>query len=116
MRPRILTLSAITRRERHQATQAVIDAITDAGGWLADSTQFSNMAMALRFAVPAAGVVAWAGALAAAGVRLDTDSQARLAECGASCLSPDAEIPAALNLTFLHEEPDLRQAVPAIPG
>lgn len=116
MRPRPLTLAAITRRERHQAVGAVIDAIMDAGGWLVDSAQFSNLAMALRFVLPADGLAGWAAALAAAGVRLDEDSRARLAAHAAGAGAPEAEVPAALNLTFLHDEPDLRQAVPAVPG
>ncbi|MDZ5649695.1 hypothetical protein [Nitrospirillum sp. BR 11828] len=116
MRPRPLMLAAITRCERHQATAAVADAIMAAGGWLVDSTQFSNLAMALRFVLPAEGLTPWAAAVAGAGVRLDEDSRARLVAQAAISHTPDTEITAALNLTFLHDEPDLRQTVPAIPG
>lgn len=109
-------LAGVTRRDRHQATTAVIDAITDAGGWLADSTRFSNIAITLRFTIPAGSLAGWGAALAAAGVVLDDESRASLVDRGQTARDPDVEVTAALSLTFIHNEPDLRQEVPAVPG
>ena len=39
-----------------------------------------------------------------------------VADAGGEPLADGEEIAVSLNVTFIHNEPDLRQVVPAIPG
>jgi hypothetical protein len=49
-------------------------------------------------------------------VRLDTESLDRLTNAISAAPSHDQEIACALNVTFSHNEPDMRREVPAVPG
>ena len=118
-RPR-LALAGVSKSERHGVVAGVSDAISAAGGWIVDHTQFSNIAIALRFALPPGGLDELRRRIAAAGVRLDAASLASLqAMAGTPATGGEGvgeEIAASINITFLHGEPDLRQVVPAVPG
>ncbi len=112
---RSLTLSGVTHGNRYDMTAAVSGAITGAGGWIIDHALFSNVAACIRFAVPARGLAGFRDRILAAGFALDAES---LDAIGAAVPADpvDTELTVALNLTFVHDEPDLRRTVPAIPG
>ena len=112
MRRRSLMLSAYTRGNRHDATAAIDDAITAAGGWLMDHTLFSNVAASFRFAVPQQGLAVLGSRFDTAGLGLDGDSRRSIETVSTS----EDEITVALNVTFIHDEPDLRREIPAVPG
>ena len=111
-----LALVSVTKGERYRVTAAVSAAISDAGGWIVDHTQFSNIAITIRFALPPRGLDDLRRQIAAAGVRLDSSSLASLEAMAGEPLADGEEIAVSLNVTFIHNEPDLRQVVPAIPG
>ncbi|MCJ9429750.1 hypothetical protein [Kordiimonas marina] len=116
MRPKRLRLEGVTRQDRHQVIAAIGHAVTGAEGWVVDHTLFSNMAAAFQLALPAKQLPALAARMKDAGVRLDTESLARLADFTGGGATGDAEIFLSLSLTFLHNEPDLRREIPAVPG
>lgn len=116
MRPRPIILSAVTRQDRHQALQDALAAIGEAGGWLLSHTLFSNMAATLRGQVPQGGLGALGDSLLQAGVKLDQESRAKITEATAQATPAEAERLVILSMTFLHDQPDLRQDVPAVPG
>lgn len=115
MRPQRLMLSAVTRRNRHDAMAGINDAVIAAGGWIEGHTLFSNIATTFRIELSEARMPGLAEALEALGILLDDESRDRLA---ALRPTPDkaAQRALSLNVTFIHDEPDLRRDVPMVPG
>ena len=101
-------MTAVTRVERRHATQQVFDTVNRLGGWIDDVRMYSNLMNAIRLTLPAAAFPALATALAEAGIAMEPPQ-----DPGGD---PQAERMATLQLSFLHDEPDLRREVPAIPG
>ena len=112
MRRRPMMLSAVTRGDRHQTTADIDAAVSSAGGWIVDHALFSNIAASIRFAVPLPGLAELRRRLVAANVGLDEESLAALDACPAG----EDEISVTLSVTFVHDEPDLRREIPAVPG
>lgn len=114
MRPKRLMLSAVTKVGRHQVMADINDAVIGAGGWVVNHTLYANLATVFQLMMPAHRVVAFLEALEELHVRLDSESLAQ-----ADVLRGNAnedELPLCLNVTFIHNEPDLRREVPAVPG
>jgi len=109
-------LSGFTGVDRHLAMTQVNDAVLESGGWVESHTLLSNMATVFVLEISAEGLKAFVERLAIIGVRLDAaslvDAMSALARAG----DPAVERPVSLNLTFIHDEPDLRREVPAVPG
>ncbi|MBD1546654.1 hypothetical protein [Roseibium aggregatum] len=116
MRPRIVMLSGLTRQNRHAVMGDLNDAILKAGGWVEGHSLFSNIATTFRLVLPASALGLFRTAVRDTGVALDDDSAAKLDDLGAAERSGDEEVSLTLNVTFIHEEPDLRRDVPAVPG
>ena len=70
MRASPLRLSAVTRMERHAATQLVRRAISDAGGWITDFRQFSNFAVVLDLEITSVRLAELYAAIEATGIAL----------------------------------------------
>ena len=116
MRPRIIMLTGVTHANRHQVTAEINDAVVTAGGWVTDHTFFSNIATNFRMVLTPHGLARFRELVVAAGVHLDEESDAVLFDLTAKEKSLPEELPASLNVTFIHDEPDLRREVPAVPG
>lgn len=116
MRPRIVMLTGATHANRHQVTAEINDAVVAAGGWVADHTFFSNIATNFRMVLPPQGLSRFRELVVAAGVHLDAESEKAIGDLIANKKGLPEEIPASLNVTFIHDEPDLRREVPAVPG
>ena len=115
MKRRSITMNGVTSADRHEVTAAVDKAILASEGWVVDHTLFSNIAITLRLSLPMGKLDDFKRRVAEAGVRLDDASQ------GSSCATTrdedgETEITVSLNVTFIHDEPDLRRTVPAVPG
>ncbi|MFZ1680845.1 MAG: hypothetical protein WAT70_07470 [Rhizobiaceae bacterium] len=108
----MILLAAATRANRHEAFAAVNDAIVVLGGWVEGHTLFSNVAATFRLVLPARAFGQLAGRLDRLQVRLDAESRAAIAALDPS----DADTFAALSVTFIHDEPDLRREVPPVDG
>lgn len=114
---RLLLLSAVTRVNRHAAMAGIDDIVLGCGGWIEGHTLFSNIAATFRFVLPAAGLAQFADRLDGLGVHLDAASRAALgARTPGAGETGEAEVAGALAVTFVHDEPDLRREIPAIPG
>lgn len=103
-------LSAVTRVERNAATSLVFDTVNRLGGWIDDVRMYSNLMNTIRMTLPAG---AFGGLVEA------------LEQCGISVAAPEGlgevrdpqtERLATLQLTFIHDEPDLKREVPSVPG
>jgi hypothetical protein len=116
MRPRIVMLSGVTRQNRHAVMSDLNDAILKAGGWVEGHSLFSNIATTFRLVLPVSALGHFRGAVRGTGIALDDDSATKLDDLGKSGRSEGEEVSLTLNVTFIHDEPDLRRDVPAVPG
>jgi hypothetical protein len=106
----IVMLTAVTRVERKAATHLVFETVNQLGGWIDDVHMYSNLMNTIRFTLQAGAFVALIAALEKAGLAL-AEPQGL-----AAIRDPAAETMATLQLTFIHDEPDLRRDVPSVPG
>ena len=103
-------LNAVTRRERKDATSFVFDVVNRLGGWIDDLQMYSNMMNTIRLTLSAGAYPALIAALRDGGIAVEepgTDPAAT---------DPAVELMATLQITFIHDEPDMRREVPAVPG
>lgn len=112
MRKPSIQIAAITRENRLTATDVAKDAIAACGGWIEDFQLFSNKMTCIRFELPAAALPALTGRLVEAHIRVDADASA----CPDGAPPPSADVRVALQITFIHDEPDFRREVLAVPG
>lgn len=110
-----LSMSAVTTVARFKAIADIQDAIMGVGGWVVDHTMYSNKSLALRFSLPHQNIDRLGRGLANAGVHLDGDSVSKIRNVPAST-TREGEITVSINVTFVHDDPDLTLAIPAIPG
>jgi len=87
-------------------------AITENGGWILDAKLFSNVSINLSFEIPASRIGSLRDALALIELHLTTSSLESIAQHR----SDESDIAGSLQITFIHNEPDIRIQVPAIPG
>jgi hypothetical protein len=94
------------------------DAMISGGGYTLNFQMFSNVAICINFEVSAKSLGAFYTALAKEGI-LNDESLGQLAEFRDPQLEADGtaeDINGSLNVTFIHDEPDLRIKAPRIPG
>lgn len=106
----IVMLSAVTRVERKAATSFVFDTVNRLGGWIDDTRMYSNLMNTIRLTLPAGAFVELVKVLSEAGIAVDPP------EGLDEIRDPAAERMATLQLTFIHDEPDLKREIPAVPG
>jgi hypothetical protein len=117
--PQFLRVNGFTRADRNQTIAALRDAIAEGGGWITDFKYFSNLSICINFEISPRHVGRLRRSLEATAVRLTEESVralAALADAPPSRDEEDAEIIGTLQVTFIHNEPDLRIEVPPIPG
>ncbi len=111
----MLRLEASTRLPRNEMIARIARAIQASGGSIIDSRFFSNLALFISAEISASKLAHLHEALAATELNLSAASLVSLD----SCSTPGTDQPAVpfhLVVTFIHSEPDLRIAVPAVPG
>lgn len=111
---RRILLAGMTKNNRNQVVADVVDAVHAGGGWIIDSHLFSNLSAAITFAVAPGRLPELKTGFEAIGLLLDNDSLGRITE--ASSAASAEEIQVGLQITFIHNEPDLRRQVIAVPG
>jgi len=115
-----LFIQAVTRRPRIEMTALAERAVTDSGGWILDHHLFSNIAISLTFEIATASLARLLDELCATGLELTSDSHRHIAALAdgsrGTGVTDDGGITGYLQITFVHDEPDLRRDVPAIPG
>lgn len=120
MQPESLRLNGITRVSRHQMIPLVRDALLKSGGDILDAHFFSNISLCVNFELPVRRIEQLQTALADINLQLNAESLEMLASFRTTAKREDDEtsnsIPGTLQVTFIHNEPDLRIEVPAIPG
>lgn len=114
MAARVL-LNGVTRSERQVAISSASQAVQDSGGWIDDVHFFSNVSINIRCVVPAGGANRLLDGLASLPLGLDEAEMAAFAR-SASGFSSGEELEFSLQITFVHDEPDLRRHVASVPG
>lgn len=107
---RLFMIEASTRRERKEATSLAFDCINRLGGWIDDSHMFSNIMNNIRFTIRDDRLEPLLNALKAEAITIDPWPDALIAAPSGQ------ERSGMLQLTFVHNEPDLRRDIPAVPG
>ena len=116
-----LRLNGITRRDRHEMISRVKEAVLRSGGFVVDFHMFSNVSLCLNFEIAAAKIQRLEVELEATGLQLTEESRRSLAERHERAEQLDeadgaSEVAGTIQMTFIHDEPDLRIEVPPIPG
>lgn len=112
-----LRLSAVTRADRHRMIEAAKDAIGAGGGWILDFRLFSNLSINIVFELPNRRAADLLVRLEALDWKFDEEGRRDLLACNeqAATIEP-YDIGGTLQITFIHDQPDLHIPVPAIPG
>ena len=110
-----LRLDGFTRAERIGMTDRVSEAISKAGAWITDFHLYSNILICINFEVPSANLDRLAATLQETGLYLSQESLEQLMGVNDSTLK-EKELIGTLQITFVHNEPDLLREIPAVPG
>lgn len=112
---RFLRLDGFTKAERIGMTGRVSEAINLAGAWITDFHLYSNVLICINFEVPSANLGRLATSVQQTGLNLSQQSIEQLMPSDDLTLI-DKELAGTLQITFIHNEPDLLREVPAVPG
>lgn len=112
---KFLRLDGFTKAERIQMTARVSEAINQAGAWITDFHLYSNILICINFEVPSTNLDRLAASVQETGLHLSQQSLEQLMAAKESLLK-DKELVGTLQITFVHNEPDLFREVPAVPG
>jgi len=103
-----LKINAITRADRHQTIRLVEEAIASIGGWLLGFSMFSNISICFNIEIKTRDIDRLLTALQDIELKLTAEPPAPD--------DPDSILGGTIQITFIHNEPDLRIEVPAVPG
>jgi hypothetical protein len=107
---RILQLNAVTKQDRNHVTAFVMECVSAAGGWVEDVRMYSNIMTTVLFQIPANRVASFLADLHSRGLHVE-GAPADMANAEDS-----AEQRGSLQISFIHNEPDLKREVPQVPG
>jgi hypothetical protein len=110
-----LRLDGFTKAERIQMTARVSEAIHQAGAWITDFHLYSNILICINFEVPIANLDRLAASLQETGLHLSQESLEQLMPANDS-MPKEKDLVGTLQITFVHNEPDLLREVLSVPG
>lgn len=105
-----ISLSAVTKLERNFVTTMVMDEVSAQGGWVEDVYLFSNIMTNIRFVVKGDSLASFVQAVAEVGLEIGGLSEIPPTSEGS------ADFNCSLQITFVHDEPDLIREIPRVPG
>ena len=110
-----LRLNLVSSRERHSVVQELHAQLLAAGASVTDFQQFSNVSVCLTLEFEQHLATRVAEAIRSSGLHL-TKSSLRDLDHAAAAANPNGMVESSLQITFVHNDPDLRIPVPAVPG
>jgi len=110
-----LRLDGFTKTERIQMTSRVSDAINQSGAWITDFHLYSNISICINFQVASTDVKKLAQSLQETDLHLSPESIEQLVAVDDPAQN-EKEWMGTLQITFVHNEPDLIREVPNVPG
>jgi hypothetical protein len=108
-----LELHVVTRRLRHEIVPRLRDAIARAGGWITDYREFSNKSVCVNFEIEEIHCADLLGELLSAGCAPQPEA-IRILEQAQN--NGRRVYRGTLEVTLVHDEPDRKAHVPAVPG
>ena len=105
-----ISLSAVTKLERNFVTTMVMDEVSNQGGWVEDVRLFCNIMTNIRFVMKQESLAPFVQVLA--GVGLVTTAASEISPTGEG----SSDINCSLQITFVHNDADLRREIPRVPG
>lgn len=102
---KFLRIAIVTKIERNQALSLADKVLSGHGGWIVDHAMFSNIAANVNFELPVEKSAMFVAGLEAAGFTPNIQGDLPTGDSG--------EVKGSLQFTFLHDEPDRKNAVPA---
>ena len=111
-------LHAWTRSDRLAITASVRDAVQQAGGWIIDARQSSNLSICLLFEAEVQHLAGLDALLMSLPLHFYGDCAKELGELASRACdgAVGGEVMCTLQITFLHNDPDLPIPTPAVPG
>jgi hypothetical protein len=113
-RPNLLRLNGFTRVARTSSVALLRDAIVSSHGWVTDFYEFSNLSICLQFEISIERLPLLSESLVEAAVKLSAASEAILSNSGQEMAT--GPVQCTLQVLFLHNEPDMKRTVLAVPG
>ena len=114
--PPSIRLNGATRADRLTCTAKIREIIVaECHGWIGDFYQYSNTSLCLHFEIPAGSLAVLRDALREAGIGFGSDAEQAYRSLSRVVGNSEA-IACTLQITFIHNEPDLRRNIPAVPG
>ncbi|SHM75478.1 hypothetical protein [Roseibium suaedae] len=107
---RLIQIQSITRRNRHEVNRLIFDTVAALGGWVDDVQMYSNIMSTIRLTLSLGRYSLLAETLAGSGIPIELPDSLKANP------SETREQSASLQITFVHNEPDLRREIPAVPG
>lgn len=116
MIPRFIKINGFTKENRYVMTGNINDAIHENGAWILDFKQYSNKSLVILFQMPVRDIGRLHTAILGTGLKITEESEKLLADCDAQqkLLGDESifDIYGTLQLTFIHDEPEMRRYVP----
>ena len=100
-------INATTHRERSAVTKDVQDVLAACNGYVLDSHLYSNISTVLNIEIPASAIDALIKELEALELRIKSERPRDV---------NDQVVRGTLQITFVHNDPDIRHEVPMVPG
>lgn len=118
MKQNILRLTGATTADRNDVIGRINRAILEGGGFVMDSKMFSNISMCFNFEVSVGSLGKFYSSITKETIldEMSLDLLACWRDQESQGMPPDAGVTGTLNMTFIHNEPDLRIETPPIPG
>ena len=118
MIPGYINIAGITKENRHDMIDYIVSCVNSCSGWIINHTMFSNLAIGINFQIEAKDVNELLKLLNSNGLKLTKES-IEISKNFPEKIEEEykhKEISAAINITFVHNDPDLKIIIPAVPG
>lgn len=118
MKPNNIKLAAITRANRHNIIDHTMTSINQCSAWIINHTMYSNMAICINFQIEVQDVPKLISLLNNDELILTEQSLAISSTFSDTICEKygGREILGSINITFIHNEKDLKIKIPSVPG
>ncbi|MED1205292.1 hypothetical protein [Heyndrickxia acidicola] len=118
MLPRAIRIKGFTRENRYEMIDYAVSIISKCAGWVTNHTMYSNKMIVINFEIEVRGVRELLQLLNQNGLKLFEESNEIVKNFQENIVkgNEDKEIIGSINITFINDEPNTRNHIPAIPG
>lgn len=118
MLPSVIRVKGFTRENRYEMIDYAVNSIQTCGGWVTNHTMYSNKIIVINFEIEAKGVRNLLHLFNQNGLVLFAESSQMMNEFSEYIVKgkEEKEIVGSINITFINDEPPIRNEVPPIPG